>query len=130
MFACNMRIPKRMEGLNLELIEEARLAVEAAGDKQASDIVLLDTREICGFAEYFVICSAESSKQIQAVSDEIEAKLKKAGAKLLHSEGSMSSGWVLLDYVSLVVHIFSPEQRELYRLETLWNSANMVLHIQ
>ena len=119
-----------MEGLNLEPIEEARLAVEAAGDKQASDIVLLDTREICGFAEYFVICSAESSKQIQAVSDEIEAKLKKAGAKLLHSEGSMSSGWVLLDYVSLVVHIFSPEQRELYRLETLWNSANMVLHIQ
>jgi ribosome-associated protein len=125
-----MRLQNKRRTQNLEPIEEARLAVEAAGDKQASDIVLLDTREICGFADYFVICSAESSKQIQAVSEEIEAKLKKTGAKLLHSEGSMSSGWVLLDYGSLVIHIFSPEQRVFYRLETLWNSANMVLRIQ
>jgi len=119
------------EGDNLlEPIEEAKLAVEAASDKLASDIVLLDTRNICGFADYFVICTAESSKQIQAVGEEIESRLKKAGANILHSEGGMSSGWVLLDYGAVIIHIFSPEERQLYSLDKLWEQANMVVHIQ
>jgi len=121
---------KNLEEYQLEPIEEARLAVEAASDKLASDIVLLDTRNICGFADYFVICTAESSKQIQAIGEEIEAKLKKAGGKILHSEGGMSSGWVLLDYGAVVIHIFSPEERQLYSLDKLWEQANMVVHIQ
>ena len=104
--------------------------MEAASEKLANDIVLLDTRNICGFADYFVICSAESSKQIAAVYEEIESRLKKAGAKQLHSEGSTGSGWVLLDYGSLIVHIFSPETRHFYQLEKLWDQASMVVRIQ
>jgi len=104
--------------------------VEAASDKLANDILLLDMRNICDFADYFVICSAESSKQIQAIYEEVESKLKKAAVKPLHFEGSTGSGWVLLDYGSLIIHIFSPEARQLYQLEKLWEQANMVVRIQ
>ena len=87
-------------------------------------------RHISGFADYFVICSGESGRQIKAISDEIELRLKKSGVKPIHTEGSISSGWLLLDYGSIVIHIFSPEEREFYQLEKLWNEANLVLRMQ
>jgi ribosome-associated protein len=116
--------------LILEPIEIARLAVEAASDKQANDIVLLDTRAICGFTDYFVIGSSESDRQLLAVYEEIEARLKKAGVIPLHSEGSSGSGWMVLDYGSVIIHIFSPREREYYQLEKLWETAKPVLRIQ
>jgi ribosome-associated protein len=117
-------------GCALEPIDEAHIAIEAASDKQATDIVLLDMNNICDFADYFIICSGESGPQIKAIYDEIELRLKKAGVRTIHTEGSIGSGWLLLDYGSLIVHIFSPRERDYYQLEKLWGEANMVVRIQ
>jgi ribosome-associated protein len=85
---------------------------------------------ISGFADYFVVCHGDSAPQILAISEEIEARLKKAGAVPLHSEGSTGSGWMLLDYGYLVIHVFSQTMREYYQLEKLWEQANTIIRIQ
>jgi ribosome-associated protein len=84
----------------------------------------------CSFADYFVICSGDNSHQIQAIAEEIEARLKTAGIMTLHNEGAMTSGWVLLDFGALVVHIFSATDREYYSLEKLWTQARVLVQIQ
>jgi len=117
-------------GVILEPIDIARLAVEAASDKQANDIVLLDTRSICGYTDYFVIASSESDRQLLAVYDEIEMRLKQSGIRPLHSEGSAGSGWMVLDYGCVIIHIFAPKERQYYQLEKLWEEANLVVRIQ
>jgi len=104
--------------------------VEAAGDKQASDILLLDTREVCSFADYFVLCSGESGRQLRAIYEEIEHILKKEGVLPHHSEGTVDSGWILLDFGDIIVHIFAPFEREYYQLDKLWSHARTVLRIQ
>jgi ribosome-associated protein len=114
----------------LESTEIARRAVEAAAEKQAADIVMLDVRAVCSFADYFVICSGETERQIQAIWDEVEAELEEDGMKLYRREGTVDSGWVLLDYSDVIVHIFSPEKRAYYQLEALWDKAVPVLRFQ
>jgi len=104
--------------------------VEAASDKQAIDIVLLDTRDVCSFADYFVICSGDSPRQIDAIRDEIEHVLKKQDILPHHHEGSTDSGWLLLDYGSVVIHIFAPLERDYYQLDRLWSQANALVRIQ
>ena len=108
----------------------ARRAVEAAGDKQASDIVLLDTREVSSFADYFVICTGGTGRQIRAIYDEVAHALKKDGVLPHHHEGTLDSGWLLLDYGDVIVHIFDTMEREHYQLDELWNNAHLVLRIQ
>ncbi len=108
----------------------ARKVVEAASEKQASDVVLLDVSDICSFASYFVICSGESERQLSAIQDEIEHTLKSEGLRPHHREGSMNSGWLLLDYGDIIVHIFGPNERDFYRLEELWSQAVPVVRIQ
>jgi ribosome-associated protein len=114
----------------LEAVEVARRAVEAASDKQATDIVLLDVRRICSFADYFVICSGESERQIGAIHEEVGQALIKAGASPHHSEGTPDSGWVLMDFGDVIIHIFSTFERDYYQLEKLWNEAFPVVRIQ
>ena len=114
----------------LESTEVARRAVEAASDKQADNIVMLDTREVCFFADYFVICSGESPRQIEAIWQEIREKLKRDGVVPSHSEGAADSGWILLDLGDVVVHIFSSSQRDYYQLDDLWHKATPVVRIQ
>lgn len=114
----------------LETLEIARKAVEAASDKQALDIILLDTSEVCSFADYFVICSGDSSRQINAIIDEIQHALKREGVLPHHYEGTKDAGWFLLDFGDVTVHVFSPEERERYQLEDLWSNARTVLRIQ
>ena len=114
----------------LEGIEIARKAVEAAGEKQASDIVLLDVSKICTFADYFVVCSGESERQLKAIGDEIEQTLKKHGARSIHQEGTSSSGWLLYDYGDVLIHIFAPAERDFYQLDELWSQATQVIRIQ
>ncbi len=92
--------------------------------------MLLDTRAVCSFADYFIICSGESDKQIQAIDEEIEHKLKQAGVLPHHREGTADSGWLVLDYVDVIVHIFSPQERDYYQLEKLWSGASLVLRMQ
>ena len=117
-------------GWLLEAIEVARKAVEAASEKQASDIILLDTREVCSFADYFVICSGDSDRQIKAIYDEIWHRLKKESLILHHHEGTLDSGWFLLDLGDVIVHIFAPLEREYYQLDRLWSQATPVIRIQ
>ncbi len=104
--------------------------VEVASDKQAADIELLDVREICNFASYFVICSGESERQIKAIYEEIEHALKKEGLLPHHREGALDSGWLLFDYGEVIVHIFAPDEREYYQLTELWSKAVPVVRIQ
>ncbi len=118
------------EIFNLEGIEIARRAVDAASDKQASNVTLLDVRGICGFADYFIICAGENQRQMRAIYDEIEKRLKEEGVRPHHREGAFDSGWLLLDYGDVIVHIFSTEEREFYKLDELWNEAQTVLRIQ
>jgi ribosome-associated protein len=111
---------------SLEAIEVARKAVEVATSKQASNIVLLDTKEACGFADYFVICNGESDRQIKSILEEINTTLKQSGVRSHHSEGNTESGWVLMDFGDVIVHIFNPAEREHYQLDDLWREANKI----
>lgn len=119
-----------MEERVLQSIDVARQAVEAASDKQADNIVMLDTKQVCSFADYFVICSGESNRQIEAIWQEIREKLKREGVLPSHIEGSADSGWILLDLGAVIVHIFSPSQRDYYKLDDLWHKATPVIRIQ
>ncbi|MBI2865674.1 MAG: ribosome silencing factor [Chloroflexi bacterium] len=114
----------------METIEAARLAVEVAADKQAEDIILLDIRRVSSFADYFVICTAQTERQMKALADDIDEKLGKAGVTPLRSEGAPDSGWVLLDFGDVVVHVLSPLQREFYHLERVWSDGIPVVRIQ
>jgi ribosome-associated protein len=108
----------------------ARRAVEIASDKQAGNIVLLDVRGLCSFADYFVICTGESQRQVRTVIDDIEYDLKKEGVLPHHREGAPDSGWLLLDYGDVIVHVFSPAEREYYNLDGLWREAKALVRIQ
>ena len=108
----------------------ARRIVDALADRQAEDIVLLDIRQLTSFADYFVIASAINPRQMRALVEIVGKDLREDGVRLRHQEGEMDSGWVLLDYIDVVVHLFSPEQRERYRLEELWREATQVVRIQ
>lgn len=101
-----------------------------ASDKQASNIVLLDVRDLCSFTDYFVICAGESARQIRTIYDEVGRGLKKEGIKPHHHEGTLGSGWLLLDYGDVVVHIFGTAERDFYKLDELWHEAKTVLQIQ
>ena len=103
---------------------EVRWAVEAAQEKQAVDITVL---KLTGaFAEYFLLCSGQSTPQLQAISDAVEEKLGRQRVRLAHREGKIGSEWVLLDFGSFVVHIFSDRARQFYDLERLWRTAERV----
>jgi ribosome-associated protein len=101
-------------------------AVNAARDKKAVDLVVLDLRALDSFTDFFVICSGQNSRQVQAIADAIEASLRKAGVKPAHVEGYERAEWVLLDFFDFIVHVFSTERREFYALERLWGSAERV----
>jgi ribosome-associated protein len=92
--------------------------------------VLLDARIVCNFADYFVICAGDSERQIRSIYDEIEHGLKKEGVLPHHHEGTIDSGWLLLDYGDVIVHIFSAVERGYYQLDELWSKAKPVLRIQ
>ena len=104
--------------------------MDTASFVQASDILLLDIRTVASFADYLLIMSAQNIRQMDALAEEITWSLKKDGAKLHHLEGTTDSGWLLLDYLDLVVHVFSPEQRAFYDLEGLWGGGRSVVRIQ
>jgi ribosome-associated protein len=105
---------------------EIRLAVEAAQDKQAENITVLNLAGAGAFAEYFLLCSGGSHPQIKAIAEAVEERLDRAGMHLVHREGKSNAEWVLLDYGSLVVHVFSERAREYYDLERLWRNAERI----
>lgn len=105
------------------MTDALKIAVKAADDKKAHDLVVLDISQIASFADYFLLCTADSSRQMQAIADEIEAKLKASGIRLSHREGYQHAEWILMDYLDLVVHIFSKDARVYYDLERLWRDG-------
>ena len=110
----------------LSILDKVKLAAAAAEDKKALDLVVLNLMEITSFADYFVICHGTSSRQVQAIADEVEDRLKKQGARPLNIEGYQNAEWVLMDYGSMIVHIFSENSRRFYDLERLWRDAEKV----
>lgn len=105
----------------------AQRAVDILADHQALDIALLDISRNATFADYFVIATAQSPLQFSALHEYLEKELGQEGHDLRHREGSAQSGWMLLDFNGLIVHIFSPEQRAFYRLEELWGRDTPVV---
>ena len=111
-------------------LDLARRIVELAEDKKAADIVLLDLGELTTVADAFVICSGGSERQIDAIADGILASLREEGVKPIGREGAPESHWVLLDYGSVIVHVFTPPERDYYQLERHWSGARTVLRVQ
>jgi ribosome-associated protein len=107
-----------------DLKKQVSEAIRACHDKKAEDITILELDKNSGaFTDYFVICSGTNPRQIQAISDEVELRLKRAGVYPNSLEGYKQAEWVLLDYVDFVVHIFAESARRYYDLERLWRSA-------
>ena len=107
-----------------DLHRQVSEAIGACHDKKAEEIAVLELEKESGaFTDYFVVCSGTNPRQIQAISDEVEERLEKAGLRATHVEGYKLAEWVLLDYVDFVVHIFSEKSRKYYDLERLWKSA-------
>src|SRR5438477_5155908 len=107
-----------------DLQRQVTEAISACQEKKAEEITVLELEKGSGaFTDYFVVCSGTNPRQIQAISDEVEQRLHKAGLRPTHVEGYNQAEWVLLDYVDFVVHIFSEKSRKFYDLERLWKSA-------
>ncbi len=106
-----------------DAVDLALAAAQAAADKQARDIVVLDVSEQLVITDCFVIASAPNERLVAAIVNEIEGKLRDRGAKPLRREGQREARWVLLDYVDVVVHVLHTEEREFYSLERLWKDC-------
>ena len=111
-------------------LELARRIVELAEDKKAADIVLLELAPLTTLADYFVICSGGSERQLDAIADGIVSSLRDERVRPIGREGTAASHWVLLDYGSVIVHIFTPPERDYYGLEKHWSEAKTVLRVQ
>ena len=102
---------------------KVRRAARAALDKRATDLVVLDVRGVSSVADYFLICSGTSATHVETISEAIRAELKSEGIRPLHVEGVAESGWVLLDYGDVLMHVFLEDTRAYYALERLWGDA-------
>ena len=111
-------------------LDLARRIVELAEDKKAADIVLLDLGELTTLADAFVICSGGSERQISAIADGIAEALRDEGVKPIGREGTAESHWVLVDFGSVIVHVFTPPERDYYQLEKHWAGAKTILRVQ
>jgi ribosome-associated protein len=111
-------------------LDLARRIVELAEDKKAADIVLLDLGELTTLADAFVICSGGSERQLGAIADGITEGLRDEGVKPIGREGMPESHWILIDYGSVIVHVFTPPERDYYQLERHWAAARVVLQVQ
>jgi ribosome-associated protein len=111
-------------------LDLARRIVELAEDKKASDIVLLDLGELTSMADYFVIASGGSERQLDAIADGIVGGLRDEKTRPFGREGTAGSHWMLIDYGGVIVHVFTPPEREFYQLERHWSEAKTVLRVQ
>jgi len=105
------------------LPSDIKRVVNAALDKKAADVVLLDLRKTSAFTDFFVLCTGGNVRQVQAIADGIEEAFRREGVKPALTEGYDRGEWILLDYFDFIVHIFSPAKREYYGLERLWADA-------
>jgi ribosome-associated protein len=102
------------------------VAIDAARDKKASEIVLLDLKKTGAFTDYFLICTGANPRQVHAIADAIEQALKAKQVRPAHLEGYQRAEWILVDYFDFIVHVFSPSARSFYGLERLWGNATRI----
>ncbi|MCM3869849.1 MAG: ribosome silencing factor [Pyrinomonadaceae bacterium] len=119
--------PIAKAGVSEELDERILGALQAASDKKALDLVVLDLREVATFTDHFVIVSGNNERQVQAISDEVFEKLKKSGTAAARVEGYKSAEWILLDYGDFIVHVFLDKARKFYDLERLWRESKRIV---
>jgi ribosome-associated protein len=108
------------------LTGEVAKAVRAALDKKASDILVLDLRDTPAFTDFFVLCSGQSTRQVKAIADGVEDALRAAKVRPAHVEGYDRAEWILMDYFTFIVHVFTPQTRVFYSLERLWGDAERI----
>jgi ribosome-associated protein len=113
------RAPRRLTG-------DIGRAVRAALDKKASDVVLLDLRRTPAFTDFFVLCSGQNTRQVKAIADAVEEALRGAKVRPSHIEGYDRAEWILMDYFTFIVHVFTPQTRAFYSLERLWGDAERI----
>lgn len=106
-----------------EMCDVVKSAANAALEKKADNIVILDLRNICDFADFFIICTGSTSNHLCVIIDSIEEKLSSYGIKKDHLEGYPDSEWILADFSDLIIHVFTNDKREFYELEHLWGDA-------
>jgi ribosome-associated protein len=112
-------------------IKIARAIVDSLEEKKGEDILLLDLIGICSFTDYFVLCTGASERTLKALADEVQKKIKKEFDRPGFSiEGDAESGWMLIDYGNVILHLFSQPVREYYQLEELWQDGKVMLHVQ
>jgi ribosome-associated protein len=109
-----------------QLTSEVARAVRAALDKKAMDVVVLDLRGTPAFTDFFVLCSGQNARQVKAIADSVEESLRGMRLRPSHIEGYERAEWVLMDFFSFIVHVFSPSTREFYALERLWGDAERI----
>ncbi len=102
-----------------------QISAKALDDKKCKDLQILKVEDLTALTEYFVIATASSNTHVRALSDEVEERLKANGVEPKHIEGK-SSGWVILDYLSVIVNVFTPDKREFYNLDKLWENAEKI----
>jgi ribosome-associated protein len=108
----------------------ARRIVELAADKKANDVVLLEIGALTTVADYFVICSAPSERQLAAIADGVVEGLREEGTRPIGREGNAGAHWLLIDYGSVIVHVMGTPERDFYQLERLWADAPLLLRVQ
>ena len=114
----------------MKTLELAHTIVAALEDKKAENIILMDLEKIATFTGYFVICSGTSDRMLDALADGVVDKIRETYGIKAKPQGQSSSGWVLVDFGSVIVHCFAPETREFYKLEELWREGKVLLHLQ
>ncbi len=118
--------PKRTPPKKGKLPAEISRAVDAALDKKAQDVVILDLRNTPAFTDFFVLCSGLNARQVKAIADAVEETLRAAKLRPAHVEGYDRADWILMDYFSFIVHVFTPQTRTFYGLERLWGDAERI----
>ena len=121
---------RRAPQTDAETQQLARRIVELASDKKAADIVLLDIHELTTLADYFVICSGQSERQLGAIADGIVEGLREEGVRPIGREGTANAHWLLLDFGGVIAHVMAPPERDFYQLEKLWSEAPLLLRLQ
>lgn len=115
---------------SLNTLDLARDIVRALEDKKGEDIVLLDLKGIVSFTEYFILCTGTSARMLEALADSLIESIRKQHKRKGRTEGEARDGWLVVDYGEIVVHLFSPDQREYYQLEELWDKGKILLRVQ
>jgi ribosome-associated protein len=108
----------------------ARSIVDILDEHKGEDIALLDLRGVCGFADYFILCTGVSERTLRALAEEVGKGLKARRILPRGQEGQASSGWILLDYGDVIAHLFSKPVRDYYRLEDMWRAGKVILRVQ